>query len=145
MNFLNFPKTAAEPGASEKPCGRLGKLLGGLGRALSPRERLLGLLRTSWSLLGRSWRPLGELLEAFWGLLGYSWTLLGRVGGDPKQDKNNMPKESNFASHPRNFLTPFWEAKIDQNGIQNETRFKTIFKSETVALQDAFGAILGRS
>ena len=56
LNFLNFPKTAAGPGSSEKPCGRLGRLLGTLGQVLSPLERLLGSLE---ALLGRFWEPLG--------------------------------------------------------------------------------------
>ena len=75
FNFLNFPKTAAGPGASEKPCGCLGRLLGALGRAYSPLDRLLGLkallkppgalLGASWSLLGRplAQDPLGRLLR----------------------------------------------------------------------------------
>ena len=36
-------------------------------------------------------------------------------------------------------------AKIDQNRTQNESKFKTIFKSEKVALQEPLGAVLGRS
>ena len=42
LNLLNFPKTAAGPGASEKPFGHLGRLLGALGRAYSPLDRLVG-------------------------------------------------------------------------------------------------------
>ena len=57
LNFLKFPKTAAEPGASEKPCGRLGRLLGALRRVLNPLDRLLGLLE---ALL----KPPGALLGA---------------------------------------------------------------------------------
>ena len=77
LNFFIFPKTAAEPGASEKPCGRLGRLLGGLGRVLSPLDRLLGsleaLLEPPGALLGASWRLLGPS----WGGLGASWAPLG--------------------------------------------------------------------
>ena len=80
FNFFIFPKTAARPGASEKPCGRLGRLLGALGRVLSPLDRLLrslealleppgAVLGASWSLLGRSWGGLG----ASWTPLGPSW------------------------------------------------------------------------
>ena len=65
LNFLNFPKTAAEPGASEKPFGRLGVLLGALEWVLRPLDRLLGSLE---ALL----KPPGALLEASWGLLGCS-------------------------------------------------------------------------
>ena len=70
LNFLNFPKTAAEPGASEKPCGRLGMLLGALGRVLSPLDRLLGSLE---ALL----EPPGGPLGASWGAL---WRVLGPLG-----------------------------------------------------------------
>ena len=37
------------------------------------------------------------------------------------------------------------EPKIDQNRTQNESKFKTIFKSEKVGLQEPLGAVLGRS
>ena len=36
-------------------------------------------------------------------------------------------------------------AKIDQNRTQNESKFKTIFSSEKVGLQEPLGAVLGRS
>ena len=36
-------------------------------------------------------------------------------------------------------------ARAIQNGIQNGSKFKTMFKSEKVALQDRLGAVLGRS
>ena len=55
LNFFIFPKTAAEPGASEKPCGRLGRLLGGLGRVLSPLDRLLGSLEPLLEPPGALW------------------------------------------------------------------------------------------
>ena len=37
------------------------------------------------------------------------------------------------------------DPKIDQNRTQNESKFKTMFKSEKVALQEHLGAVLGRS
>ena len=40
-----------------------------------------GLLRPSWSLLGRSWRPLGASLGALGGVWGPLGRLLGRLGG----------------------------------------------------------------
>ena len=67
LNFVKFPKTAAEPGASEKPCGRLGKLLAPLGRVLSPRDRL--------------WRSLPALLEPPGAFLGVSWGSWGTPEG----------------------------------------------------------------
>ena len=47
-------------------------------------------------------------------------------------------------NHPR-LWGPNWEAKIDQNRTQNESKFKTIFKTEKVPLQEPLGAVLGRS
>ena len=38
-----------------------------------------------------------------------------------------------------------WDAKIDQNRPQDESKFKIIFKSEKVALQEPLGAVLSRS
>ena len=38
-----------------------------------------------------------------------------------------------------------WAPKIDQNRTQNESKFKTIFNSEKVGLQEPLGAVLGRS
>ena len=72
FNFFIFPKTAAGPGASEKPCGRLGRLLGALGRVLSPLDRLLGSLE---ALL----EPPGALWEASWGTPGGFLGPLGRL------------------------------------------------------------------
>ena len=56
LNLLIFPKTAVGPGASEKPCGRLGRLLGALGRVLNRLDRLLGSLE---AVLGPPGAPLG--------------------------------------------------------------------------------------
>ena len=46
---------------------------------------------------------------------------------------------------PLKFLGGIWAPQIDQDGLQNESKFKTIFKSEKVALQEPLGAVLGRS
>ena len=46
---------------------------------------------------------------------------------------------------PPKFFRRDLGAKIDQNRTQNESKFKTIFKSEKVALQEPLGAVLGRS
>ena len=46
---------------------------------------------------------------------------------------------------PPSFWGGIWEPKIDQNRTQDESKFKTIFKSEKVALQEPLGAVLGRS
>ena len=71
FNFFIFPKTAAGPGASEKLCGRLGKLLAPLGVSRGP-------LGASWGALRSLLEPLGALLGGSWGLLGGSWALLKR-------------------------------------------------------------------
>ena len=140
MNSFNFPKTAAEPGASEKPCGRLGRLLGALGRALSPLDRLLeslealleppgALLAASWSLFGRSW-----------GALGASWAPLGRLGGDQNMTTITWPKKVNFQTPQRRILLRYGRGfgrskstKIGAKTSQNLRRFsrakKLLFKS----------------
>ena len=102
--FLTFPETAAGPGASEKPCAHLGRLLGALGRAFSPLDRLLGsleallkppgaLLEASWDLSGRAWRLPG----ASWGLpgslLGTPWVQVGFRG-------RNRERLLHFGGHP---------------------------------------------
>ena len=66
--------------------------------------------------LGWSFEALEAFLEPPGVPLRPSWSLLGRS----------------------------WEPKIDQNRTQNESKFKTIFKSEKVALQESLGAVLGR-
>ena len=83
FEFYIFPKTAAGPGASEKPGARLERLLAPLGRVLSPLDRLLRgldvlleppgvLLGASWGLLNRS----GGLPGGSWAPLGPSWAVL---------------------------------------------------------------------
>ena len=59
----------------------------------------------------------------------------------PKKDQLPNPQMS---SHPRQWGAT-WDPKIDQNRSQNESKFKTIFKSEKIALQEALGALLSRS
>ena len=66
---------------------------------ICPLDRLLGLLRPSWSLLEHSWRPLGVSWGALGGVLGPLGRLLGHLEGDPKQHKNNMSKKTDFEPH----------------------------------------------
>ena len=47
-----------------------------------------------------------------------------------------------MASH---LWPPKKEPKIDQNRTQKDSKIKTIFKSETVALQEPLGRLLNRS
>ena len=94
---------------------------------------------------------LGAILGPLGGVLGPLGEVLGPLGRllDPLEAMHNI------MSKPNDFLTKNpsvpcllggrWEAKIDQNRTQNESKFKTIFKSEKVALQEPLGAVLGRS
>ena len=137
FHFFIFPKTAAGPGASEKPCGRLGRLLGALGRVLSPLDRLLrsleALLEPPGALLGASWgllRHSGGLPGASWAPPGPSWAVLEAIQNKTKTksifEPQKIPKKILLPS----FFGSILDAKIDQNRIQNESKFKTIFKSE---------------
>ena len=60
-----------------------------------------------------------------------------------------MPKKGQLPDLSTQNLAPlwgtFWEPKIDQNRTQNDSKFKTIFKSEKIALPERLGAVLGRS
>ena len=104
---------------------------GGLGGLLEPLGMPLG---ASWGLLSASWEPLGA-----------SWANLEATKTAQKYDakKGQLPDPS--TSNRPLLWGGFWELKIDQNGIQNESKFKTIFKSEKIALQDRLGAVLDRS
>ena len=113
------------------PLGGLGVLLGLFWGILEPLRVLLGGPGASWGGLGASWAPLGP-----------SWRR-------PKCDTDNMPKKGQLPDPSTQNHVPlwgaFWEAKMDQNRTQNESKFKTIFKSEKVALQEPLGAVLGLS
>ena len=102
LNFLDFPRTAAEPGVSEKPCARLERLLGDLGWILKPFDRLLGsleaLLKPPGALMGASWSPLGGSWEG----LGGSWHHLER----PRLFQD-LPRAPQDRSRPL-FRTPIW-------------------------------------
>ena len=60
-----------------------------------------------------------------------------------------MPKKGQLpdpqTSNPPPLWGACWDPQIDQNRTQNESKFKTSFKSEKVALQEPLGAVLGRS
>ena len=149
---MNCPNTAAEPGASEKLHVRLGKLLGALGPVSSPLERLLGsleaLLEPPGVLLGTSWailRHSGGLPGASWAPFGPSWAVLEATQNKTKMKSIFEPQTRRFCITASGFLGPILGPKIDQNGTQNASKVKTIFKSEKVALQDPLGAVLGRS
>ena len=98
-----------------------------------------GLLGVSWEVLGGSWGGLGGSwggLGGSWGALGGSWAVLWRSWGDilsspifhiflidfgPRFDRVWSPKGC-----PEGGAR---EPKIVQNRTQNESKFKTIFKS----------------
>ena len=162
MNFSIFPKTTAGPSASEKPCGRMLSIFLFFRKRLPDqvlRKSFVGVLGSSWHLLGSLealLEPPGALLGASWSLLGRSWGGL-RASWDPlgpswRRSKTrqkqraflNPQKIPQKILHPK-FFGPILSAKIDQNRTQNESKFKTIFKSEKNALQEPLGAVLGRS
>ena len=95
-------------------------------------------LGASGVALGASWGALGGVLVP----LG---RLLGRLKGDAKKTKHSMQKRSQQGGHRPNLWAPQRKPKSSQNGTPNATKFKTIFKSEKVALQEPLGAVLGRS
>ena len=125
----------------------LSSLLGRSWRLLSPVDRLLGslgflfgppgaLLAASWNLLGRSW--------------GGSWSLLGRLGGDPKQHKNNTPKKTDFEPNMGPTVLVFWPPKEDPKSTkigpetsQNLRRFSTAKKLVFKSLLEPSWADLG--
>ena len=119
-----------------------------LGVSLGLLWSLEAFLEPPGALLAASW----SLLERSWGSLGASWAPLGpssRRQRRPKCDKDNMPKNDQLPDPSTQFPPPLWDSilgpKIDQNRTQNESKFKTNFKSEKVALQEPLGAVLGSS
>ena len=134
---------------------------------------ILSVFVVFWSLLGRSWRVLSSLdrflgclealleppmalWEASWSLLwcsrgrfGVSWALWRPPWRRPNHHKDNMRKTGQLPDPTtqtyRAQMGAFWEPKIDQNRTQNESKIKTMFKSEKNGLQEPLRAVLGRS
>ena len=77
-----------------------------------------------------------------------SWTLR-RPPWDNQTTTMITHKKKQFPDPSTQFPPRLWasilEVKIDQNRMQNESKIKTIFKSETNALQEPLGAVLDRS
>ena len=162
MNLSIFPKTTAGPSASEKPCGRMLSIFSFFRKRLPDqvlRKSFVGVLGSSWHLLGSLealLEPPGALLGASWSLLGRSWGGL-RASWDPlgpswrrskTTQKQHAKKDRCWIA--RGGLGPihfggFRGPKIDQNRTQDESKLKTIFKSEKNALQDPLVAVLDRS
>ena len=125
--------------------------------------------RLLWELFMSSWGGPGCFL-AFWSELGPTWPpklpkmtprchpgsllgphghLLGRLGGGQNLTKTTCPKKINFQTPQCRVTLLTWggfgRPKSIKNATRNESKFKTIFKSEKVALQQPLGAVLGRS
>ena len=81
-----------------------------------------GVLRLSWSLLGRSWRPLGGSLGALGGLWRCLGRLLGRLRDDQKDDKENMQKRNTFMPILGHTITFRGAQKGDQNRPKSHPR-----------------------
>ena len=113
-------------------------ILGALGHLLEPLEDL----GASGMRNSGGFATLGDV--QFWGMRNF-----GGLGADPKDHQDDMLKKVNFQTPRRRIHHPygggFGEAKIDQKPPQDTSKFKTIFKSEKVALQEPLGAVLGRS
>ena len=83
-----------------------------------------------------------------WGYLFYSFLivlffLIFIIVFNLINQKNKLPDVKNDDRPLRFYL--ILEPKSIQNGTQNESKFKTIFKREKVGLQEPLGAVLGRS
>ena len=112
---------------------------------LSSFHRLLGSLAVSWSLLGGSWRPLGASLGALGGVLGPLGPSWRRSKTTPKQHVKKEGFQEQKKCDGVDLGGGLGEPKSTQIDTQNESKFKTIFKSEKVALQEPLGALLSRS
>ena len=92
---------------------------------------------------------MGAVLGCSWGGLGASWAPLGPSWRRSKITQKLYAREERFQTRIRPVPSLFWGSflgpKIDQNRTQNESKFKTIFKSEKVGRQEPLGAVLGRS
>ena len=112
-----------------------------------PFDRSLGSLEVSWSLLGRSWRPVCAFLDALEGVLGALGRLLGRLRGDQNITKMQDQKNTNLRSGGVivTFGRRFWlpkSTKIEPKTSQHLRRFSRANKNR---LPEPLGAVLGRS
>ena len=94
--------------------------------------------------VGCDFGRLGALLGESWGGLGPSWASWGDLGATFWTVHFRIVFFIDFGRQKGAQREPFWEPKSTQNGTRNESKFKTIFKHEKIALQDRLGALLGR-
>ena len=92
--------------------------------------------------MGASWEPLGGLLEPLEGLLGPLGAVL-KVIEKSIDFKHPLGSKKEGGRHV--FWPPILAPKSTQDGTRNESKSKTIFKSDKSALQERLGAVLGRS
>ena len=125
-NFSIFPKKVIGPDDSEKVLGR-------------PR----GSGRASWGIGGEG--P-GGLLGGPGGVRGASWERLGRSWGDLgatfKAVRFRIVFLIDFERQKGAQREAFGEPKWSQNRSQNNSKSKSIFKSDKNTLQDRLGTVL---
>ena len=95
-----------------------------------------GLLGPSWRFLGASWGALGSLLEPLGGVLEPLGRLLGRLGGDPKQHKNNMPKKIDFEPYMGPSILIFWPPKPSKMNRMTPHPWRSFFACDVCVVLD---------
>ena len=106
------------------------------------RGGFLGIRGGSRRPLGASWGCPGGVRGASWERLGRSW---GDLGATFKAVRFRIVFLIDFERQKGAQREAFGEPKWSQNRSQNNSKSKSIFKSEKNTLQDRLGAVLGRS
>ena len=118
-NFLIFPKKVIGPDASEKHFGSCEGVREGIwGRPGGVRE-------ASWEILGLS----GGVRGASWEGLGRSW---GDLGATFTTVQFRIVFLIDFERQKGAKREAFWEPKWSQNRSQNDSKSKSIFKTEKI-------------
>ena len=91
-----------------------------------------GVQEASWGVLGLS----GGVRGASWEGLGRSW---GDLGATFKAVRFRIDFLIDFERQKGAKREAFLEPKWNQNRIQNETKFKTVFRMKKIVLQNPFG------
>ena len=94
----------------------------------------------SWGAFGASWDSLGSLLEPLGAILGRLGAKLGGLGATFGALRFFMIFLSDFGSKKRAQREAFGEPKWSQNRFQNESKSKSIFKSEKTLFKTVLGA-----
>ena len=126
-NFSNFPKNVIGPEASEKHFGSSGGVQEGIW------GRPGGVWEASWGVLGLS----GGVREASWEGLGHSW---GDLGATFKAVRFRIDFLIDFERQKGAKREAFGEPKWSQNRSQNDSKSKSIFKSEKTLFKTVLGA-----